>query len=440
MPDGTKTYHAESQPKASFSELEQRILSGEIINSQGIVAVPKYLDKDWQRTVTSLYGELSDALEDVAGYRPFLVYGSLLGAVREGRPLGHDYDLDTAYLSDHSGVDEVLEEAAQIALALQARGLFVDMRASCLHVSGPDHSQRVDLYHFFFNEDGELRLAWGAANPVPFQKEQWEGMEQIEFAGADVFVPRHAEQLVSTFYGPDWRVPNPGFEWNAERKTRASEALFPKQLRADVNWQDYWRRKSFDTPTRFARFVGGLGIARQQVVDLGCGDARDVPLFVRSGARVLGLDYASEAIESARGRRLASDRAEFSLCDLQEAGALEAAVKEFKEPGARHTLYYARQMLDSIPDEAIELLLAQLARLTVPGDHVAFEFRDVADNTLTGHELRDCGRRVVDPDMVREWFDSNGIETLVDEGSSRWERRGSRQVRLHRLIGMRPQA
>jgi hypothetical protein len=41
-----------------------------------------------------------DALA-TAGVQPFLGYGTLLGAVREGAVLGHDSDADICYVSDH---------------------------------------------------------------------------------------------------------------------------------------------------------------------------------------------------------------------------------------------------------------------------------------------------------------------------------------------------
>src|SRR5262249_14237434 len=45
-------------------------------------------------------GTVVTALEE-AGVRPFLAYGTLLGAVRQGDFIGHDSDADLGYVSEH---------------------------------------------------------------------------------------------------------------------------------------------------------------------------------------------------------------------------------------------------------------------------------------------------------------------------------------------------
>jgi hypothetical protein len=54
-------------------------------------------------------GTVLGALEE-AGVKPFLAYGTLLGAVRDGTFIGHDSDADLAYVSAHEHpVDAILE-------------------------------------------------------------------------------------------------------------------------------------------------------------------------------------------------------------------------------------------------------------------------------------------------------------------------------------------
>lgn len=320
MPGGGDTHPVISVGELTHDELRERLNDGEIMDSWGRLIVPKYEDLQWQRAVTDLYRAIHDAVEEIAGYQPFLVYGSLLGAVREGRPLGHDLDLDSAYLSKHTDPIEVQAEAGRIALELQRRGFGVEARVTCIHVSNPERTERIDLYHWYFNSDGHLRLPWGSVSEEPFREDQWAGLEEIEYAGAPVLIPRNAEDLVSTLYGPDWRTPNPGFDWARVEKVQASEAFFPEQLRPIINWQDYWSYASIDAPSSFARSVLPHGVESSLIIDLGCGDGRDVPKFLRAGAVVLGLDWSHHAIESAKGRQLSQEHAQFTVCDLSQVG------------------------------------------------------------------------------------------------------------------------
>ncbi len=431
MPDGSLHYSPSTKSNQPLSKLEARLAAGEIVNSLGVLSTPKYLDHEWQSAVTSLYRDIDRVVYEITGYHPFLVYGSLLGLVREGRPLGHDHDSDAAYLSALTDPKEVVAEAGRLALALQERGFSIEARATCIHIADASREHRIDLYHFFFNALGELRLAWGSVSETPFRVEQWHGLEKVEFAGATVFAPRNREDLVAHFYGPNWRVPNPGFNWQGARKARAKEAAFPSELRPIINWQDYWLHNSFDTPSSLARFVKGLNLALGLVVDLGCGDGRDAPSFVRSGAYVLGLDYTPAAIESARTRRI--EQATFERCDFSAPGELREQISSLPQPRPR-TLFYARHLLDSVPESTESTLLAELKQVARPEDTVVFEFRTPDDDTLHYHDRLNCGRRTVDPGLVRERLADAGFETTFDVSSSSWEHAGSKPIFLHRIV------
>lgn len=436
MPGGGMHYAPTKKAQEPLSTLAQRLDAGELIDSSGSLSLPKYLDVGWQQSVTGLYEQIRTAVVELTGNEPFLVYGSLLGAVREGRPLGHDCDFDSAYVSQHTDPELVKDEAGRLAVALQERGFSVEARVTCIHVSDAKRTQRIDLYHLYFNDDDELRLAWGAVSPVPFRKDQWQGTERIEFGGAVVTAPRNAEALVATFYGPNWRIPNPGFDWTKERVTRATEAYFPTELRPVINWQDHWTHTAEHSASSFSGLMERLALEPELVVDLGCGDGRDVPRFVRGGARVLGVDRAPAAIDSARGRRLEQEFATFEVCDLADPGTLASAVRSWRT-GERPVLFYARQLLDSITADMQAVLLAELDELMRPGDTIALEFRNSKDTTLTNHEKWSCGRRVVGPATVRRWLDAAGFETMVDVGSPRWESRGSNPIHLQRIVARR---
>lgn len=437
MPDGSLHHTPASPRRRPLDELVDRLRTGEIVNSHGSLVLPKYRDEDWQRSASALYHELSEAIQQLTGYDIFLVYGSLLGAVREGRPLGHDLDFDVAYMSEHTDRELVVEEAVEVALALQEQGFSVVAKASCLMISNEERTQAIDLYYYSFTDDGDLRLVLGAAGAIPFRVEQWRGTEEVEFAGSTVRIPRNAEALVTTLYGATWRIPNPGFSWSRERTWRNLDAAFPLELRPGINWQDHWQHPPPSAVSSFAKRVVKLRLNPQLVVDLGCGDGHDATAFVRARSRVLGLDYTPSAIEAAHRRGLSPDDARFVLCDLEDEATLRDAVRAHR--GATHvTLFYGRHLLDSVSEDLQWRLLKESMSLCTRGDAVALEFRTPEDTTLTAHEKRSCGRRLVDPTPVRELLKAGGFEIILDQGGAGWERRGRRGMHLHRIVAIKP--
>lgn len=433
MPDGAAFHVPTAKAREPLSALAARLDAGELIDSWGRLAQPRYEDAIWQRSATELFQQVHDAILEIAGLEIFLIYGSLLGAVREGRPLGHDCDFDTGYISAYSDPAEVMEEAGRIALALQERGFSVEARMTCIHVSDAARTQRIDVFHTYFNDEDELRLPWGAVTEQPFMRSQWQGVEPIRFAGSTVLAPRNAEALIATLYGPNWHIPNPGFDWTRERTTRADEAFFPAHLRPIINWDDYWSYAEVDSPSSFARAVLSLDLEPSLVIDMGCGDGRDAPRFIRSGHTVLGLDRSERAIRSAQGRHLSGDHATFVLCDAEEPDALTRALHG-RDTAETPVLFYSRQLLDCIPDAVHGLLFDSVERLAKPGDVIALEFRGLPDNTLSAHHKRSCGRHQVDAAPVRQRLAGAGFTIVLDEEGTQWEKRGSTGVYLHRIV------
>jgi hypothetical protein len=92
---------------------------GYVLNQRGQLALPKTLDLEWQHAVSRLYARIRAVLAEEHGLDVFLVYGSLLGAVREGGPIGHDDDLDVAYVSDLQEGPAAADELARVAHELE---------------------------------------------------------------------------------------------------------------------------------------------------------------------------------------------------------------------------------------------------------------------------------------------------------------------------------
>jgi hypothetical protein len=167
--------------------------------------------------------DLHDVFED-HGIWHALIYGTLLGAVRDGDVIPWDHDFDLLVRPDE--VERILALNPQLA----RRGYSLDVQRHwrarlCMNRDGvPRFSTQAlavyagqekigDLYTFVLFEDGVLRrydfanhTYWCPHSSFP----AWfvEGpLGAATVRGRRYPVPRDAEKLIAGIYGEDWRVP-----------------------------------------------------------------------------------------------------------------------------------------------------------------------------------------------------------------------------------------
>ena len=367
-----------------FSALQERLASGHIFSSTGKLQLSKSLDTQWQGKVLGLYDKVRVTLEETYGYEAFVMYGSMLGAIREGGFIGHDFDFDAAFVSRHNRGPAAAEEMKQIAFTLIDRGLDVECKWSALHLHDAEQpATRIDLFHLFFDGEGVLRFPFGAAGVCEIREEDWKGTHLVPFAGREVLAPVNAEQFVETLYGPGWRQPQPGFDWDRERTVRARQGLIPPASQEEVYWANFYARTEYTSGSTFFDFVDAREDTPGSVIDIGCGDGRDAFAFGVAGRRVLGLDRSHIGVRHAAKKAGAmgfGDRVRFQGCDVGDDASVRAALtgEVANSPGSP-VLFYARFFLHSITEETQEILMAAIRDVARPGDMFAAEFRTDKD-------------------------------------------------------------
>lgn len=369
--------------KHTLHELREKFAEGYLLNQQGQVALSRTLDRQWQDTMLRLHHRVHDLVAEKFGHRTFAIYGTLLGAVREGGPIGHDADFDTAYLSEHTHGARAAEELVEVALALVADGLEVECGATALHVSDPGRpGERIDLFHCYFDDDGAIAFPFGVAGTTPFTRDDWGGLTATPFLHDEILVPVGAEKLVAHLYGDDWRRPKPGFNWAIDRTGWSVEGRLSTEQQTKVHWANFYSRNRFTDGSSFCRFVLERDDAPGHLVDIGCGDGRDARALAAAGKTVLGLDASPEGVrrarESAREAGL-DERASFEVCDVTDLGAVERLLGSMTGRADGPVGFYLRFFLHAIPEQAQDDLLRQVAASARPGDLLLAEFRTLGD-------------------------------------------------------------
>ncbi len=368
----------------TVTDLKQKFAEGFLFSDKGVLQLSKALDEDWKERVFGLYSRVSEILLTRYGYQQFIIYGTLLGQVRAGDFIAHDRDFDTAFVSQCTDGPSAAAEMREIAMTLIAEGLDVEPRLTTLHIrDGSGSRVRIDLFHLYFDSDGNLRMPFGQATKRLFPKSAWSGIREVEIGGHPVQVPAAAEDLLAAIYGDDWQIPNKGFYWPRRRAQWAKDGHLSPDVRAELYWENFYAGRIIDSPSDFQEFVSRGVTGSFVVLDIGCGNGQDSLGFARQGRRVLGVDRSSFGIAAAEaGARRAGlgDEVSFKLADVLVPGALQEITEEARalELGSP-VLFYCRFFLHGLTEEVQSEFLTALSLCSRDGDFFAFEFRTKRD-------------------------------------------------------------
>jgi hypothetical protein len=247
---------------------------------------------------------------DAFGVCAFLVYGSLLGAVRNGHVIGHDTDADIAYLSNHTHPGDVALESFALERFLRKHGWRTDReRAGKLQAVLDDPAGdrwTIDIFvatitdgHLFLDRVVEAELDRSAFEP----------QSTVLLEGVDNLAPADPHALLAATYGSGYLTPDPAFKFdNPEPRERSSRALRGNYRYRRTLWVRHLNNKSETRgagPSDFVRWAHGQekrrdGEARTWV-DLGCGASTDAIWAARRGYAGIGVDFANPVL-----RRLAN--------------------------------------------------------------------------------------------------------------------------------------
>lgn len=358
------------------------------------------------------------ALKD-AGIDAFLAYGTLLGAIRNGKLIGHDSDADLGYVSAYEHPVDVIGESFRVQRALTAAGYRITRYSGAAFkvdvVESDGHVRGLDVFGGFMR-DGHLHLMGEIR--TPFRREWVTPLGRATLEGREFPVPADTDRFLTATYGKSWRVPDPAFHFATPRSThRRFDGWFRGIRTGRPQWDRYYskRRVPGDEPSELARFAADREDPNTPVVDLGCGTGTDVLWFARRGTPAVGVDFVRrgfEAAEEAAGTEGLDAR--FLTCNFLEArSAIATGGLVGVEPGARVVL--ARHLADNVDRKArrnawraARMMLNDGGRLYVEflvqrGDGVLArrERVKIRKPTLVARELRAAGATIVERETVK---------------------------------------
>lgn len=325
-----------SADRIGLAELAE---SGQIIDKWG-----KLTDAPSDELHRRLLGAMSEMLDDLRelGYTAAITGGTLLGAIREGRILAHDDDIDLLVYLGEAGPPDVSIASYALERSIRERGHEV-IRHSDAHLQImfaqpverglPAADVHVDLFLGFhdrgvYSQPIAVRGAFDPSRLLP--------LSEVRLEGAAVPSVADGEAWLALCYGDDWRTPDPAFRFRTPSATRRRfENWFGVY---DLN-RDFWERHIRLGRTRHWRRDATRMLAATEpgdrVIDLGCGDGTHAETLAAAGRDVLAVDYSRAAIAAASARE---GVAAFRLNLADRRAVLGFIADELRRGGRRHFL------------------------------------------------------------------------------------------------------
>lgn len=254
--------------KTLWRDIIRKRLGSSIRSKPRKSVIARYSRGRAERALLDMNRVLKDADIDM-----FLVSGTLLGFVREGRLLGHDKDIDVGIWED--------VPRDRLTAVVKASGLFNFITSRCADIIRLRHVNGipVDLFYHYREAGtcwhGGVKMRW---YNTPFT------LAEVDFLGVSFKVPADHRRYFVENYGDDWEVSKPNFDStfdtpNGKRKCVDEVIMYSfRQLFANINKGsekkiDYYlskleqlgeselAREVRNTPCRSGTVSGGIGSA-----------------------------------------------------------------------------------------------------------------------------------------------------------------------------------
>jgi len=432
------------EPGSSMSYFDEEVVFGDgtdrirVVNKRGMQLgydksgklMPTFETRG-RGDITNLVAATRSVLEalESAGVKPFLGYGTLLGAIREGAVLGHDSDADVCYVSDHENPVDVSRESFRLQRELVRLGFETSRYSGAafqVQVTEGDGVVRgLDVFGGFFS-GGRLYVLGEVG--VEFERSWIHPLTTSMLEGVEMPVPAEPERLLEAMYGPGWRVPDPAFQFSTSARTiRAFNDWFRGLGPNRRLWQRRFSRRMRELPAR-----GPSRAARQvdrearrlgaPVLEVGAGKGADSLWLARRGHQVTAYDYAADSglaavAAAAQEEGLALDVRELNLTEWRSVFGDGARLAHAPTP----RVVFARHVLDATDSRGRRGFARWCAMVLRAGGILVAEF--VEPDEDVAWTVSD-----VDPRELAEWLIAGGAKSVSHTEVTGGKRRTIRLV------------
>ncbi len=303
--------------------------------------------------MTAMAERMLDVMREVCGIEGWISFGTLLGAARTGKVIGHDSDIDLCFLSERQTPAEMAVEMWDIARALTDAGITVRHKTGSFITvvyDAPDGGEDgIDIYTCFYVGD-LLHETATVRERVP--REAIVPLRMLEFEGRPMPAPADPAQMLAVSYGPGWRVPDPSFRHLPSTETTDRfDGWFGSVMTNQRDWTQFNGLVGAQgmRASSFARWVVDQLDGRPRVLDVGSGSSADLRLYDDAGCKAIGYDYAHPGKHALGGTEidLPETVGRRGLNLLDERDVLAVGALAARQSGDK--VVTARRLLEAVP-------------------------------------------------------------------------------------------
>ena len=172
------------------------------------------LTEEQKNKYTSDLKELELYFKREFNFPIYLMYGTLLGAIRDKDYIPHDTDVDVGYLSSFNKEEDVLAERLELINKLEDNKILRWRKTSGIKIKFNDND--FDVWTSWINENNKYTI-------IPLsdlgEKDVIVPFKTITFRGIEFSVPQKSEELLDKIY-INWKVPLTEKYFKPNRKFR----------------------------------------------------------------------------------------------------------------------------------------------------------------------------------------------------------------------------
>jgi hypothetical protein len=211
-------------------ELKRMLDQGcSLMAKSGLLIKPISARPGWEAVALADYQKAEDAFGAITGRDLFVSYGTLLGLVREGGLISHDDDIDAMFLLHSTNAEAAGRELVQVAAELEQKGQNIQavFPGGNFHWIAPSGIM-LDIFGCWIG-DGKVN---GYMFSFDGSRSDILPVMERRLGDVTVSVPAAPEKFLTGFYGADWRVPNPHFQWQPSEEVQRKMGTFATGVKA----------------------------------------------------------------------------------------------------------------------------------------------------------------------------------------------------------------